>query len=99
MADDGVRLQKVLAAAGIGSRRACEELIAQGRVEVDGRIVREQGLRVDPLRAVVRVDGERVPTAPDTVVLALNQARGVRPGTRQPLHRGGPLVTRVTSCP
>jgi 23S rRNA pseudouridine2605 synthase len=75
--DDGVRLQKVLAAAGIGSRRACEELIAQGRVEVDGRIVREQGLRVDPLRAVVRVDGERVPTAPDTVVLALNKPRGV----------------------
>ena len=77
MTDDGVRLQKVLAAAGIGSRRACEELIAQGRVEVDGRIVREQGLRVDPLRAVVRVDGERVPTAPDTVVLALNKPRGV----------------------
>jgi 23S rRNA pseudouridine2605 synthase len=75
--DDGVRLQKVLAAAGIGSRRACEELIAQGRVEVDGRIVREQGLRVDPLRAIVRVDGERVPTAPDTVVLALNKPRGV----------------------
>ena len=77
MADDGVRLQKVLAAAGIGSRRACEELIAEGRVEVDGRIVREQGLRIDPLRAVVRVDGERVPTAPDTVVLALNKPRGV----------------------
>ncbi len=77
MTDDGVRLQKVLAAAGIGSRRACEELIAQGRVEVDGRIVREQGLRVDPLRAIVRVDGERVPTAPDTVVLALNKPRGV----------------------
>ena len=38
-----IRLQKVLAAAGLGSRRACEELIAQGRVEVDGRLVREQG--------------------------------------------------------
>ena len=77
MADEGVRLQKVLASAGLGSRRACEELIAQGRVEVDGRVVREQGLRVDPRRAVVRVDGERVPTAPDTVVLALNKPRGV----------------------
>jgi 23S rRNA pseudouridine2605 synthase len=77
VADDGVRLQKVLAAAGIGSRRACEELIAQGRVEVDGRVVREQGLRVDPRSAVVRVDGERVPTAPDTVVIALNKPRGV----------------------
>ncbi len=73
----GVRLQKVLAAAGFGSRRACEELIARGRVEVDGRVVREQGVRVDPATAVIRVDGERVPTAPDTVVVAVNKPRGV----------------------
>ncbi len=77
MADEGIRLQKVLAQAGLGSRRACEELIAQGRVEVDGRVVREQGMRVDPLRANIRVDGERVPTAPDLIVLALNKPRGV----------------------
>ena len=72
-----VRLQKVLAAAGIGSRRACEALIEQGRVEVDGRRVREQGMRVDPRTAVIRVDGERVPTAPDTAVYAFNKPRGV----------------------
>ena len=72
-----VRLQKVLAAAGIGSRRACEALIDQGRVEVDGKRVREQGLRVDPRTAVIRVDGERVPTAPDTAVYAFNKPRGV----------------------
>ncbi len=77
MAEEGIRLQKVPAQAGLGSRRACEELIAQGRVEVDGRVVREQGLRVDPLRANIRVDGERVPTAPDLIVLALNKPRGV----------------------
>lgn len=77
MADEGIRLQKVLAQAGLGSRRACEELIEQGRVEVDGRVVREQGMRVDPLSANIRVDGERVPTAPDTVVLAFNKPRGV----------------------
>jgi 23S rRNA pseudouridine2605 synthase len=77
VADEGIRLQKVLAQAGLGSRRACEELIEQGRVEVDGRVVREQGMRVDPLRANIRVDGERVPTAPDTVVLAFNKPRGV----------------------
>jgi 23S rRNA pseudouridine2605 synthase len=77
VAEEGIRLQKVLAQAGLGSRRACEELIAQGRVEVDGRVVREQGLRVDPLRANIRVDGERVPTAPDLIVLALNKPRGV----------------------
>ena len=73
----GVRLQKVLASAGLGSRRACEELIAAGRVEVDGRIVREQGVRVDPQTAVIRVDGERVPTAAGTVVVAVNKPRGV----------------------
>ncbi len=44
----GVRLQKVLAAAGVGSRRRCEELIGAGRVEVDGEIVRRFGARVDP---------------------------------------------------
>lgn len=98
MADEGVRLQKVLAAAGIGSRRACEELIAQGRVEVDGRVVREQGMRVDPGRAVVRVDGERVPTAPDTVVLALNKPRGVVTAMTDDLGRPcvGDYVTERT---
>ena len=98
MADEGVRLQKVLAAAGIGSRRACEEMIAQGRVEVDGRVVREQGLRVDPRRAVVRVDGERVPTAPDTVVLALNKPRGVVTAMTDDLGRPcvGDYVTERT---
>lgn len=98
MADDGVRLQKVLASAGLGSRRACEELIAQGRVEVDGRVVREQGLRVDPRRAVVRVDGERVPTAPDTVVLALNKPRGVVTAMSDDLGRPcvGDYVTERT---
>jgi 23S rRNA pseudouridine2605 synthase len=72
-----IRLQKVLALAGIGSRRACEALIDQGRVEVDGKRVTEQGMRIDPRTAVVRVDGERVPTAPDTAVFAFNKPRGV----------------------
>ena len=77
MADEGIRLQKVLASAGIGSRRACEELIDAGRVSVDGRVVREQGMRVDPARSVIHVDGERVPTASDLIVLALNKPFGV----------------------
>ncbi|MEZ5116520.1 MAG: pseudouridine synthase [Candidatus Nanopelagicales bacterium] len=77
--DEGrlVRLQKVLAAAGVGSRRACEQLIEEGRVEVDGRPVLEQGMRVDPRTAVIHVDGVRVPTAPDVTVLAFNKPRGV----------------------
>ena len=75
--ESGVRLQKVLAQAGLGSRRACEALIEEGRVEVDGVTVSEQGMRIDPETAVVRVDGERVPTRPESVVLAFNKPRGV----------------------
>jgi 23S rRNA pseudouridine2605 synthase len=75
--EEGVRLQKVLAAAGVGSRRACELLIAEGRVSVDGATVREQGMRVDPETAVVRVDDMRVNTGTSRVYLALNKPRGM----------------------
>jgi 23S rRNA pseudouridine2605 synthase len=70
------RLQKVLAAAGVGSRRVCEELIAAGRVTVDGRRA-TLGDKVDPSTAVVHVDGERVVLDPHLVYLALNKPRGV----------------------
>jgi 23S rRNA pseudouridine2605 synthase len=70
-------LQKVLAAAGIGSRRACEELIAAGRVSVDGQRVDRLGTRIDPATAVVTVDGERINVRDDLVYLALNKPRGV----------------------
>ncbi|WP_345681071.1 pseudouridine synthase, partial [Yinghuangia aomiensis] len=74
---EGVRLQKVMAQAGIGSRRACEELIDMGRVEVDGRVVREQGLRVDPSKVEIKVDGLRIPTTSGEVYVALNKPAGV----------------------
>src|SRR5918994_2023538 len=74
---EGLRLQKVLATAGLGSRRACEELIAAGRVSVDGKTVREQGMRIDPRTAYVSVDGSRVNVRDDLVYLALNKPRGV----------------------
>lgn len=73
----GIRLQKVLAQAGVGSRRACEQLIDQGRVSVNGRVVREQGVRVDPNRDAIHVDGQRVPTAEETLVLAVNKPLGM----------------------
>jgi 23S rRNA pseudouridine2605 synthase len=73
----GVRLQKVLAAAGVGSRRSCEELIGAGRVEVDGEVVRRFGARVDPKTQVIRVDGKRIPAREDLVYLALNKPAGV----------------------
>ena len=74
---DGVRLQKVLARAGVASRRAAEELIAQGRVQVDGETVREMGRRIDPDTAVLHVDGARVALRDDQVYLALNKPRGL----------------------
>jgi 23S rRNA pseudouridine2605 synthase len=69
----GVRLQKVLAAAGVGSRRHCEEMIGAGRVEVDGQTVRRFGARVDPEHQIIRVDGKRIPSRQDIVYLAFNK--------------------------
>ena len=73
----GVRLQKVLAAAGIASRRASEALISEGRVEVNSEVVLEQGRRVDPEHDVIRVDGSRIPPPRRHRYLALNKPRGV----------------------
>jgi 23S rRNA pseudouridine2605 synthase len=73
---DGIRLQKVLAEAGVASRRAAEELIAAVRVSVDGKVVRQQGTRVDPDVVEIRVDGERIPSKRAVVYLALNKPQG-----------------------
>ena len=73
---DGIRLQKVLAQAGVGSRRAVEELITAGRVRVDGEVA-VLGRRVDPARDRVEVDGVPIGTAPGLVYRLLNKPRGV----------------------
>ena len=73
---EGERLQKILARVGIGSRRACEELIAAGRVTVDGEVA-SLGRRIDPVAARVEVDGVLVPVAPDLVYYLLNKPDGV----------------------
>ncbi|OQR59173.1 pseudouridine synthase [Streptomyces maremycinicus] len=73
---EGERLQKVLARAGYGSRRACEELIEQARVEVNGEIVLEQGKRVDPENDEVKVDGLTVATQ-SYQFFSLNKPAGV----------------------
>jgi 23S rRNA pseudouridine2605 synthase len=74
---DGVRLQKLLAAAGVGSRRTCENLITAGRVEVDGHIVTELGVRINPDTQTVHVDGSRVQLDESRVYLAFNKPLGV----------------------
>jgi 23S rRNA pseudouridine2605 synthase len=74
---EGVRLQKVLSQAGIASRRAAEQMIVDGRVEVDGHVVTELGTRVDPSASVVRVDGARVMLDETLVHLALNKPIGM----------------------
>lgn len=73
---EGERLQKILARAGMGSRRACEELIYQSRVEVNGEIVVEQGMRVDVDRDEIKVDGLTVATQ-SHLFFALNKPAGV----------------------
>ncbi|GGX50560.1 pseudouridine synthase [Streptomyces fructofermentans] len=73
---EGERLQKILARAGYGSRRACEELVEQARVEVNGEIVLEQGLRVDPEKDEIKVDGLTVATQ-SYQFFSLNKPAGV----------------------
>lgn len=92
---DGVRLQKVLAGAGLGSRRACEDLIADGRVTVDGVVVRELGVRVDPKTAVIHVDGERLQLDATLVTIALNKPRGVVSTMHDP--QGRPSLSELVA--
>lgn len=72
-----IRLQKVLAQAGLGSRRACEALMASGRVEVNGEVIDQMGARVNPLADVVRVDGKRIPPPSDHAYVLLNKPSGI----------------------
>ena len=80
------RLQKALARAGLGSRRACEDLIRQGRVTVNGQRA-ELGNRVDPAEDRVEVDGSRVPLDPGLRYFALHKPAGVVTTSRDPGRR------------
>lgn len=72
------RLQKVLAHAGISSRRAAERLIVEGRVVVNGAVVTELGTKVDPVKDAIKVDGKRIGAPPSgRTYLMLNKPRGV----------------------
>ena len=73
----GERLQKVLARAGVGSRRVCEEMIEAGRISVNGAVVQVQGMRVDPATDRIAVDGVRIELRDDRVTYAMNKPAGV----------------------
>lgn len=74
---EGVRLQKVLASAGVASRRVCEEMIVKGRVKVNNKVIRELGSRIDPVNDQVQVDGRPIQLDPDRVYFAFHKPKGV----------------------
>ena len=99
----GQRLQKVLAHAGVASRRACEQLIADGRVSVDGITVTEPGVRVDPLTQEIRVDGSS-PTPSSSPSCSTNRPESSPPWRTQEGVPPWPSTDAITwpstpSCP
>lgn len=85
-AEPGERLQKILAAAGVGSRRDCEELIVAGRVEVDGRVMDQLGTRVDPATQEIRLDGTPIRIS-RRVYFLVNKPAGVVTTNHDPSGR------------
>ena len=81
------RLQKLLSIAGVASRRASEELITQGRVEVNGEVVRTLGSKADPARDVVKVDGRRLRFDVRPRYILLNKPKGVVTTRQDPQRR------------
>jgi 23S rRNA pseudouridine2605 synthase len=92
----GERLQKVLARAGIASRRQCEELIAAGRVQVNGQVVRTLGTCVDAGRDRIQVDGETVRAEPSLTIM-LHKPAGYITSRSDP--QGRPVVTSLVTGP
>ena len=92
MDQQGIRLQKVMAQAGVGSRRVCEDMIEAGRVQVNDKRVTEQGMRVDPATDVIKVDGLRIVTNDTHVYLALNKPVGMLSTMSDELGRPCPPV-------
>lgn len=87
------RLQKILAKAGIASRRNAEELIRQGKVTVDGTIVTEMGCRVDPDKQVVAFEGRPLRQEEEKIYLLLNKPRGYVTTLHDP--QGRPIVSSL----
>ena len=71
------RLQKFMADCGIASRRACEGLIEEGRVKVNGKVIRTQGLKINPIKDQVEVDGKTINSSKSKTYIAFHKPRGV----------------------
>lgn len=87
------RLQKIIASAGICSRRAAEQLIAAGRVTVDGQLVTELGCKADPAQSVIAVDGRPLRREEEKIYLLLNKPRGYVTTLSDP--QGRPIVSEL----
>ncbi|HIJ79250.1 MAG: rRNA pseudouridine synthase [Desulfobulbaceae bacterium] len=87
------RLQKILAKAGIASRRNAEELIRQGKVAVDGKVVTEMGFRVDPTRQKITFDGKPISVEEEKIYLLLNKPKGYVTTLSDP--QGRPIITAL----
>jgi 23S rRNA pseudouridine2605 synthase len=92
---EGVRLQKVLANAGVASRRVAENLIVEGRVRVNGQVVSELGRRIDPAVDTVDVDGTAIQLDPTKRYVLLNKPTGVVSSMKD--ERGRPDLRRFTA--
>jgi 23S rRNA pseudouridine2605 synthase len=95
--DPSERLQKVLAHAGVASRRKSEELIRQGRVTVNGQVVTRLGTKVDPVHDEIRVDGRRIRAGEQQIYLMLHKPRGTLAVMDDP--RGRPSLGDLVSVP
>lgn len=95
----GERLQKVLAKAGVASRRHAEVLIEAGRVEVNGEIIKRQGVRVNPNVDIIRVDGVRVNVNEEHEYFILNKPRGMQSTMQDDMGRPcvGDMVAEKTA--
>ncbi len=93
-----IRLQKLLALAGIASRRGCEELMLDGEVEVNGEVITRLGTKVNPAVDKIRVSGRLLPPISDKVYLAFNKPRGVTSTMSDP-HAARTLAEFVADRP
>ena len=87
------RLQKILAQAGIASRRKAEEMIKQGRVAVDGKVVTEMGIKMDPERHRITCDSKPLTVKKAKIYILLNKPKGYVSTLRDP--QGRPIVTSL----